>query len=57
MLGDHCGDWTVAWSRRRAGEGDKGRAVGLASEPVSDAPELCGLGKVLTISEPDFLPL
>lgn len=57
MLGDHCGDWTVAWSRRRAGEGGKGRAVGLASEPVSDAPELCGLGKVLTISEPDFLPL
>lgn len=58
MLGDngHCGNWTVAWSGRgwrgQAGKGGRGGAVDLASKSASDATELCGLSKVLNVSEP-----
>lgn len=44
----------TSWRRRRGG--GEGGAVGLAPEPASDAPELCGLGKALTVSEPTSTP-
>lgn len=62
MLGDHghCGDWTVAWSRRgwrrQAGEGGRGGALDLASKSASDALELCGLGQGFKTLEPQLPP-
>lgn len=44
---------------RRPGQGGaegRGWAVDIASKSASDAPELRELGKVLNISEPQFLP-